>query len=100
MNPEYKFRAWDNERKMFVPQGEIVFKDYGETSIEVIPNCLEYIGDKVHNGERQYSRFTIDQFINIKDKKGKDIYENDLYKDEDNGLWRVMKLPCGKYALK
>ena len=31
MKREIKFRVWDTEKKCFVPQGEIVFRDYGDT---------------------------------------------------------------------
>ncbi|WP_347219347.1 YopX family protein [Chryseobacterium sp.] len=71
---EIKFRAWDNEKKIFVPQGEVIFKYYGETSVEVIPNCLEYVGDQCHNGEPQRGRFLIEQYTGLKDKNGVDIY--------------------------
>lgn len=78
MNREIKFRAFDTERKMFVPSGEIIFSDYGDTNISVQPNCLQYIGDKCNNGEPQKGRFIICQYTGLKDKNCKEIYEGDL----------------------
>lgn len=83
MKRELKFKAWDTLKKMFVPQGEIIFSDYGDNNIEVNPNCIEYIGDDCHNGEPQRSRFIIVQFTGKKDKEGNDIYEGDIIKPNE-----------------
>jgi hypothetical protein len=83
MNRELKFRAWDNERKHFVPEGEIVFSFYGDTRIEVHPNSIEYIGDSCHSGEPQRGRFVVTQYTGVKDNNEIEIFEGDKVKHLD-----------------
>lgn len=89
-----KLKAWDNVKKCFVSQYEIVYSDYGETSMTVIPNDVSYIGDSIHNGEPQRNRFQIIRCANISDKQNILLCEGDLreiqgklYKLVDDG-WR------------
>ena len=91
---EVKLKAWDLKKKCFVPQGEICFSDYGDTSWSVAPNDLSYSGDECHNGEPQRGRFEIIRIANILDKCLSELWEGDfreingkLYKLVDDG-WR------------
>lgn len=77
MSREYKFRAWDKKKNIFVPQGEIVFSDYVDTKVVVVPNCVEYIGDSWHEYE-DLNRFEIVQFTEYYDNNGVEIYEGDI----------------------
>lgn len=70
---ERKFRAFDTERKMYVPQGEIIFFNYGETRLEVNPNCLEYAYKTINQ-----KNFIVEDWIGLKDRDGNDVYEGDI----------------------
>ena len=50
MDRVLKFRAWDRERSMFVPQGEIVFSDYGDTDVRVEFTALKKALEENRNG--------------------------------------------------
>lgn len=43
---------------------------------------------------------TISQFTGLFDENKREIYLGDLYTDENNELWKVVEMNCGRYALR
>ena len=43
---------------------------------------------------------TVCTFTGLNDKNGKRIFENDTHLDEENDLFKVVRMECGRYALK
>lgn len=74
MKREFKFRVWDKEDKCWIDMRNLRI---GNTGVLYLPFGLSPGNE---------NRFTIQQFINLKDTNEKDIYEGDIvrfqYRDE------------------
>lgn len=85
MNREIKFRAWSNDLKKMI-------REYNPCNNE---GKLSFSIDNHYNdncnGESDYNLIPM-QYTGIKDKKGKEIYEGDLFKVANNQIYQIKYL--------
>lgn len=88
---EIKFRVWDKKSKKIFKPMNICFR---EEEIETV-----HYADRGGVYLDKHEDYELMQFTGLKDKHGKDIYENDYLEGEGINVWWV-KWGSGKYILQ
>lgn len=81
-NIKFKAKRLDNGKWV---EGDLIHK---ETYV-----CIGYLSSEIHNITRvqRVDPSTVCQFTGLKDKDGKDIFENDILYDKDSGIASAIK---------
>ena len=82
MTREIKFRAWNKERQVMGPV-------FGMKEIWAGPKAPS-VSD--------FKEYVILQFTGLLDKNGKEIYEGDIVKKNEDGAYRVVTYEDGRFA--
>lgn len=71
---------------------EIKFRVFSEKEgmVYIKPNHWQWLGENVVNNPKE-KRWNVMQFTGIKDKNGKEIYEGDIFQDEEDGAYNFVE---------
>ena len=112
---EIKFRGFRTDGKGWV-YGQLAYLFNNKGITYIMPDCFfgtKDFGEEDDNGnpiiENDFLALggfvsvkpeTVGQFTGLHDQNGKEIYFDDLYKDEEGDVFKVVQLECGRYALE
>ena len=95
---DIKFRVWDNERNAML-NSKSVDIDFFEGKIEITSDTIRY--DEVYTDE--IKDFELMQYIGVKDKNGREIYEGDIITitlDTGNVITGSVGMNNGQWSIK
>lgn len=78
---EIKFRAWDKEHKVL---RDVTRIDFLKGTVSLCENTGYF------NYTCDIDEVILMQYTDLKDKEEREVYEGDIYKDEENMLWEVI----------
>lgn len=67
---------------------------------DFLPTITHWVENEEYYMTSEVILETVGQFTGLLDKNGNKIFIDDLYKDEEGDLWKVIQMKCGRYALE
>lgn len=90
-----KFRAWEKYDKDYAEEigepGKMHFGDAWGENQEVQEKRTIVIAGIYHDSSWDWDDFTVMQFTGLQDKNGKEIYEGDIFQDEEDSVYNAVE---------